>query len=65
MAKVKTSKSVGKRFKFSAKGKLKRKKAYHSHILTKKSMKRKRALRKADFVDKVDTKRIRRLLPYG
>ncbi|MCK5420748.1 MAG: 50S ribosomal protein L35, partial [Deltaproteobacteria bacterium] len=44
-------------------GKIKKNKAYASHILTKKSSKRKRSLRKSGLIDKVDTKAIRRLIP--
>lgn len=65
MPKMKTHRGAAKRFKKTAKGKIKRHKAYTSHILTKKSAKRKRQLRKADTVDKADEKRIKRLLPYG
>ena len=64
MPKIKTNRSAAKRFKKTATGKLKRSKAYHSHILTKKSAKRKRNLRKSDLVDSVDKKRILRMLPY-
>ena len=65
MPKMKTNRAAAKRFKRTAKGKLKRRKANHSHILTKKSRKRKRRLRSAELVDKVDQKRIDRLMPYG
>jgi len=51
-----------KRFKISAHGKLFRKKALHSHILTKKSRKRKRSLRKETVVSKADRKKIRLFL---
>lgn len=64
MPKIKTNRSAAKRFKKTATGKLKRSKAYHSHILTKKSAKRKRNLRKSGLVDSVDKKRILRMLPY-
>ena len=47
MPKIKTSRAAAKRFKVTGTGKLKRMKAYKSHILTKKSQKRKRNLRKA------------------
>lgn len=65
MPKMKTNRGAAKRLKRTAKGRLKRHKANHSHILTKKSPKRKRRLRKADMVDKADMKRMNRLLPYG
>ncbi len=62
MPKMKTRKAAAKRFKKTASGKVKRRKAYHSHILTKKSSKRKRKLRQATLVDKADEKRIKRML---
>lgn len=62
MPKMKTNSGAKKRFKRTAKGKIKRKKAYKSHILTKKDAKRKRKLRKETLVDKTDEKRIKRLL---
>ncbi|MGH7541038.1 MAG: 50S ribosomal protein L35 [Gemmatimonadota bacterium] len=62
MPKMKTNRSAAKRFKKTAKGKLKRRRAYHSHILTKKRSKRKRRLRKATLVSKADEKRMKRLL---
>jgi large subunit ribosomal protein L35 len=65
MPKLKTKKAAAKRFKITGKGKVKRKKAFARHILTKKSPKRKRGLRKAGFVDKADLKVIKRLKPYG
>jgi large subunit ribosomal protein L35 len=63
MPKLKTSKSAAKRFKVTKKGKLMRKRAYASHIMTKKSAKRRRNLRKAKTVDSTDARRIKRLLP--
>jgi len=65
MPKMKSNSGAKKRFKFTGTGKIKRKKAYKSHILTKKSSKRKRNLGKATLVDKTDEKSIKRLLPYG
>ncbi len=65
MPKMKTNRAAAKRLKRTAKGKLKRHKANHSHILTKKSRKRKRRLRSADLVSKADKKRMDRLMPYG
>lgn len=62
MPKMKTNKGAAKRFKKTAKGKVKRGHAYTSHILTKKSPKKKRNLRKPDLVAKSDAKRIKRLL---
>jgi len=63
MPKMKTNRGAAKRFRKTKGGKIKRRKAYASHILTKKSAKRKRSLRKSGFLDKVDTKSIRRLIP--
>jgi large subunit ribosomal protein L35 len=63
MPKMKTNKSVKKRFKITAKGKVKIRHANKSHILTKKAPKRKRQLRKADFAAPGDAKRIKRMLP--
>ena len=64
MPKIKTHRGAAKRFKPTASGKVQRKKAYHSHILTKKSPKRKRALRQATLVDPANVKQIKRLIPY-
>ena len=63
MPKIKTSRSAAKRFKKTASGKIKRKKAYASHILTKKSPKRKRKLRKAGLISATDMARVRRMIP--
>ena len=65
MPKIKTKKSVAKRFKFTKSGKIKRSKASHRHILTKKSMKRKRSLRRSTLVSTSDKATIKKLLPYG
>lgn len=62
MPKMKSNSGAKKRFKVTAKGKIKRKKAYKSHILTKKSAKTKRNLRKDTLVDKTDEKRITQLI---
>lgn len=62
MPKMKTRSAVKKRFKLTAKGHLKRKKAYTSHILTKKSSKRKRNLRKGTLIDKTQEKKIKSML---
>ncbi len=64
MPKIKTNKGALKRFKRTGGGRLLRSKAFASHILTKKSSKRKRNLRKSTLVDKTDAKRVARLLPY-
>ena len=65
MPKVKTKRGAAKRFKLSKSGKVKRSKAYASHILTSKTTKRKRKLRKSALVAGIEKKNIRRLLPYG
>ena len=65
MPKMKTNRGAAKRFKLTGSGKLKRNKAYPSHILTKKSTKRKRGLRQSDLVDASNTKGIKRILPYA
>ena len=59
MPKIKTNSSANKRFKFTGSGKIKRKHAFKSHILTKKATKRKRNLTKATLVDKSDVKNIK------
>ena len=64
MPKIKTSRAAAKRFKLTGTGKLKRNKAYKSHILTKKSTKRKRNLRKAAMVDATNFKNMKKILPY-
>ncbi|MFO8032390.1 MAG: 50S ribosomal protein L35 [Desulfohalobiaceae bacterium] len=65
MPKIKNHRGAAKRFKSTGTGKLQRKKAYHSHILTKKSPKRKRALRQSTLVDSANEKQIKRILPYS
>lgn len=62
MPKQKTNRSAAKRFRKTGTGKLRRQRAYTSHILTKKSPKRKRRLRQGTLVAKADHKRVRRLL---
>jgi large subunit ribosomal protein L35 len=62
MPKMKTKSGAKKRFKFTGSGKIKRKHAYKSHILTKKSTKRKRNLTYFTTVDQADEKNIRRML---
>lgn len=64
MPKMKTSRAAAKRFKLTGTGKLKRNKAYKRHILTKKSPKTKRNLRKATTVDASNVKTMKRILPY-
>lgn len=58
MPKMKSNKGASKTFKKTASGSFKRKKAYKSHILTSKSTKRKRNLRKPTLVSKADEKRV-------
>ncbi len=62
MPKMKTNSGAKKRFKLTGTGKLKRKHAFKSHILTKKSTKRKRNLTHAGLVDKADEKNVKLLL---
>ena len=64
MPKIKTNRAAAKRFKVTGTGKLKRNKAYKSHILTKKSTKRKRNLRKATMTDSTNSKVMKKILPY-
>ena len=64
MPKLKTKKAAAKRFQKTGTGKLKRNKAYKSHILTKKTTKRKRNLRKAAMTDKTNVKNMKKILPY-
>ena len=64
MPNMKTSRSAAKRFKVTGTGKLKRAKAYKSHILTKKSTKRKRNLRQAAITDATNVKNMKKILPY-
>lgn len=65
MPKLKTNKSVAKRFKITGTGKVKRSKAGMRHLLTAKAKGTKRALRKATTVAKVDLDNIKKMLPYG
>ena len=64
MPKMKTSRAAAKRFKMTGTGKLKRNKAYKSHILTNKSTKRKRNLRKATMTDATNFRNMKKILPY-
>lgn len=65
MPKMKTQRGAAKRFKLTGTGKVKRKKANKSHILTKKSTKRKRNLRKATLVAPGDLVRVKKMLTIG
>jgi large subunit ribosomal protein L35 len=62
MPKMKSNSGAGKTFRKTASGKYKRKKAYKSHILTSKSRKRKRKLRRATLVSKSEQKRIKKMI---
>ncbi len=64
MPKMKTHRGAAKRFRKTGSGRLKRGKAYRSHILTKKSSKRKRNLRKNGYVSTTQEKAMKKLLPY-
>jgi len=65
MPKMKTNSSAKKRFSFTGSGKIKRKHAFKSHILTKKSTKRKRALTATGLVDKTDLGNVKFMLCVG
>ena len=64
MPKLKTNRGAAKRFKKTGTGKVKAKRAFARHILTKKSTNRKRGLRSPKYVEKSDEKGIKRLIPY-
>ena len=64
MPKMKTNRGAAKRFKTSGSGKIVRNKAFSSHILTKKSTKRKRNLRKSTVLDSANLKNVQRMIPY-
>lgn len=64
MPKMKTCRAAAKRFTKTGTGKLRRNKAYKSHILTKKSPKRKRNLRKPAITDATNVKNMKKILPY-
>ena len=64
MPKVKTKRSAAKRFKVTATGKLKRMKAYKSHILTQNSAKRKRNLRQSTVTDVTNAPVMKKIMPY-
>ncbi len=65
MPKIKTKRAAAKRFSTTGTGKLKRNKAYKSHILTKKTTKRKRNLRKSAMTDSTNVKNMKKVLPYS
>ena len=64
MPKVKTHSSSKKRFNLTGAGKIKRNKAYKSHLLTSKTAKRKRNLRKSTIVSSANEAIIRKMIPY-
>lgn len=64
MPKIKTHRGAAKRFSLTKSGKVKRAKAYKRHILNKKSTKRKRNLRQGTYIDAVEEKNIKQLIPY-
>jgi large subunit ribosomal protein L35 len=64
MPKMKTNRGAAKRLKVTGTGKVMRRKAFASHILTSKSTKRKRGLRLSAEVDSANIKMVRKLLPY-
>lgn len=65
MPKLKSNRGAAKRLKITGSGKVRRRKAFKNHILTKKSSKRKRNLGQPGLVSAADRDRIKRLLPYG
>jgi large subunit ribosomal protein L35 len=65
MPKIKTRRAAAKRFQKTGSGKYKFRKSHASHILTKKTTKRKRSLRQGQIVDDSNLKAVRRMLPNG
>lgn len=64
MPKIKTNRAAAKRFRVTGSGRIKRNKGFKSHLLSSKGKKRKRKLRRAAMVAAVETKNIRKLIPY-
>jgi large subunit ribosomal protein L35 len=64
MPKIKTNRGAAKRFSKTGSGKIRRNKAFSSHILTKKTTKRKRGLRRSALVHPTNAKNIQQLIPY-
>jgi len=64
MPKIKTHRGAAKRFSVTKSGKIKRAKAFKSHILTKKTTKRTRNLRKTGYIAECEEKKVRELIPY-
>lgn len=65
MPKLKTNRGAAKRFARTASGRFRHKQSHLRHILTKKSAKRRRKLRKRDIVEAQDSESVRRMLPYA
>ena len=65
MPKIKTQSGAKKRFALTKNGKVKRGKAFRSHILTKKPTKRMRGLRKLGYVDETNEANVKKMLPYA
>jgi large subunit ribosomal protein L35 len=65
MPKMKTKRGAAKRFRTTARGKIKRSRAFKRHILTSKATKRKRRLDMETLIHKADVRRVREMLPYG
>ncbi len=65
MPKIKTNRAAAKRFKKTGTGKISYHKAYGSHILTSKTRKRKRGLRKSPLIDPTNVRAVKLLLPNG
>ncbi len=65
MPKIKTHRGAAKRFTLTGSGRIKRTKAYASHILTKKTSKRKRSLRQTTLIHQRDARKVRMLIPYA
>lgn len=64
MPKLKTNRGAAKRFKVTGTGKIKRNNSHRRHILTKKTTKRKREMRRSGLVSEADSAPVRRLIPY-
>lgn len=63
--KLKTHRGAAKRFKMTGSGKIVRSKAFGNHLLTKKTSKRKRALKQGALVSKADERNVKRLIPFA
>ncbi len=64
MPKLKTHRGAAKRFKVTGTGKIRRRKAFKSHLLTGKGAARRRRLRKGDLIHPANVKQVRQLIPY-